>query len=48
MEPLPFASTIWEIGTGENASGNLVSIRHVEILGRRIGRRVPFREGAVQ
>lgn len=27
MEALPFRSTIWEIGTGENASGNLVSAR---------------------
>ena len=27
LEPLPFPSTIWEIGTGENASGNLVSNR---------------------
>jgi len=27
MEPLPFPAAIWEIGTGENHSGNLVSGR---------------------
>lgn len=27
MEPLPFPSAIWEIGTGENHSGNIVSGR---------------------
>ncbi|CAB4889000.1 unannotated protein [freshwater metagenome] len=32
MEPLPFPSAIWEIGTGENVSGNLVSARQKQAL----------------
>ena len=36
MEPLPFASTIWEIGTGENASGNLVSGRPRTRIGEEV------------
>ncbi len=32
MEPLPFPCAVWEIGTGENHTGNLVSAREREPL----------------
>jgi hypothetical protein len=36
LDPLPFGSAIWEIGTGENVSGNLIASGPRQILDRTI------------